>query len=129
MVKMIGARKMLARKEQGFPPETEGEVQAFKIGDLYILGLPFETFLGIKHRIAQKTGLEKLLVLSTTNGYLGYAPTKEHFLKAKEKGGTYSDSTVPFIAGRLPYTENLEDEIAAAGIEVLHQAGGEQDSS
>jgi len=58
------------------------EIQAIKVGDTYIVGLPGEVFshigLEIKSR-AHKLGLDKVLVFALANGNPGYIPAEHDY--------------------------------------------------
>jgi hypothetical protein len=53
--------------------ELPGEVAAFFLGDLALLGLPGEIFMGVAQDIRQRAASRKLLIATVTNGCLpGY---------------------------------------------------------
>ena len=58
------------------------EIQAIRIGDIYVVGIPGEVFsrigLEIKRR-ACEIGLNKVLVFALTNGNPGYIPAEEDY--------------------------------------------------
>jgi len=58
------------------------EVQAIRVGDTYLVGLPGEVLsqigLEIKSR-ARKLGLDKILVFALTNGNPGYIPAEDDY--------------------------------------------------
>lgn len=59
------------------------EIQAIRIGDIYIVGVPGEVFsrigLEIKKRAKSELGLDKVLVFALTNGNPGYIPAEEDY--------------------------------------------------
>ena len=94
-------------------------MQTFRLGELIIFGTPFELFYGIKQRILQETGHNRLLVLSLCNDSMGYAPTKEMWSAYDKDFAFYPRDIVPFYFGKAPFTEHLEDEIVGAFYELL----------
>lgn len=99
-------------------------VHALRLGPLTLLGYNVEVFHGIKRRIQEALG-EDCLVLSTTNGWLGYAPTHDAYEPPAEPYPAYE---VPIIACHLPFRPDIEDDLVAAGVRaagVLH-AGSEE---
>ncbi|HIO09485.1 TPA: hypothetical protein EYN09_21440 [Candidatus Poribacteria bacterium] len=74
----------LTRRETGEVGDVEKiEIQCINIGGIYFVGLPGEIFTEIGLNIASKSGIEKLLLISMTNGSYGYFPT----MIAYEQGG------------------------------------------
>ena len=111
-VRAQARRTLLGALERGESLEAPTDMQALRLGDLVILGTPFELFRGIKQRVLKEIGREPTLVLSTTNDYFGYAPTKEAYLRETDDRASYARDTVPLIIGSAPFTADLEDEIA-----------------
>lgn len=59
-------------------PETiDAKVQAIRIGDVAICGLPFETFCEIGLEVKRKSPFETTIFVGLANGYEGYLPTPE----------------------------------------------------
>ena len=102
--------------------ESPTDMQALRLGDLVILGTPFELFRGIKERVLKEIGRKPALVLSTTNDYFGYAPTKDAYERAGDGRASYARDTVPLIIGSAPFTAGLEDEIAEACARLVREA-------
>ena len=66
----------------------------------------------IKRRLQAEVGKEALL-LSVTNGFLGYAPLREYYHRTPQP---YSVAWVPYMLGWVPFTDNIEDEVLAAAV-------------
>jgi hypothetical protein len=59
-------------------PETiDAKVQAIRIGDVAICGLPFETFCEIGLELKRESPFRTTIVVGLANGYEGYLPTPE----------------------------------------------------
>jgi Neutral/alkaline non-lysosomal ceramidase, N-terminal len=121
-----GSRRQLAALERGDAPVTLAPMAALRAGPLLILGVPFELFRDIKERIVRELGPQTgpVLVLSCTNDFLGYAPTRATIENAAD--GHYARDTVPVIMGRAPFTPGLEDEIVENCLRLAAQLGSEQ---
>lgn len=71
----VYAERTLAMAEG---PETIGaKVQAIRVGDVAICGLPFETFCEIGLEVKGESPFETTIVVGLANGYEGYLPTPE----------------------------------------------------
>ncbi len=71
------------------------EAQAFRIGDLAIVGLPGEVFCEYAINIAARSPFEQTAVMAYTNGNPGYIPTAA----AYEHGGYEVDGAYRFYCG------------------------------
>lgn len=111
-VRLTAAGKMLARLEVGGTLDDAAEVQALRLGELLIVGAPFELFRGVKEQVRRALGREPALVLSNTNGALGYAVTGE--ISRRKGPGHYARDLAPWIHGVPPFRADLADEIVAA---------------
>jgi len=69
------------------------EIQVFKIGDIYILGLPGEVLAEIGLEIKKKASIENLFIISLSNDVCGYVCHSE----AYGKGG-YESTTATILA-------------------------------
>lgn len=59
-------------------PETiDAKLQAIRIGDVAICGLPFETFCEIGLELKRESPFRTTIVVGLANGYEGYLPTPE----------------------------------------------------
>ena len=71
----------------------------------------------IKRRFQAEQG-DMALLLSITNGFLGYAPLREYYQASTMR---YAVRTVPLMLGSRPFTENFEDEVLAAALQVTRK--------
>ncbi|MEX2512151.1 MAG: hypothetical protein WD398_04535 [Cyclobacteriaceae bacterium] len=62
---------------ESWPEEIKVIIQAFKIGDLGIAAIPFETFAEIGLEIKDKSPFDKTFTISIANGSYGYLPTPQ----------------------------------------------------
>ena len=113
MVYVKGLRKILT-DGTGQPPLT---VQSFRLGPVTFTGLPLELMHRIKRRFQAEQG-DMALLLSITNGFLGYAPLREYYQASTMR---YAVRTVPLMLGSRPFTENFEDEVLAAALQVTRK--------
>ena len=60
-----------------FPDTVPVRVQAMRVGDIAILGIPCEVFAEIGLELKQKSPFKSTFVISLANGYNGYLPTPE----------------------------------------------------
>ena len=72
----IYARETVLLSE--YPPQVQAIVQALRIGDLGIVGIPCETFVETGLAIKEASPLQPTFCISLANGYNGYLPTPEH---------------------------------------------------
>lgn len=79
----VYARKTLDLVEK--PDETKIILQAFRIGDLGVAAIPFETFAEIGLEIKEKSPFKTTFTIELANGSHGYLPTpKQHKLGGYE---------------------------------------------
>jgi neutral ceramidase len=67
-------RETLKRIERGDAP-IPAEIQVFRIGDVAIVGIPGEFFVGLGLQIKRESTAPYTIISETTNGWLGYIPT------------------------------------------------------
>jgi hypothetical protein len=79
---------------QGTHPVMPVEIQALRIGDLQLIGIPGELFAVLGLQIQADLSPQRCLVLTYSNDYLGYIPSP----MAYEHGGY---ETVPGWANQL----------------------------
>jgi hypothetical protein len=60
-----------------FPDDIDVILQAFKIGDLGIGAIPFETFVEIGLELKERSPMEDTFTIALANGLYGYLPTPE----------------------------------------------------
>jgi hypothetical protein len=69
------AKRTLAAKD--WPPTVSVVLQAFRIGDLAVAAIPFETFTEIGLEIKAKSPFKDTFTIELANGGYGYLPTPE----------------------------------------------------
>lgn len=72
----IYAERVLQMQKQ-WPDQVDITLQAFRIGDLGIAAIPFETFTETGLEIKTKTPFKPSFTISLANGSYGYLPTPE----------------------------------------------------
>jgi hypothetical protein len=107
----IALRRELARLEAGEPLDDTIEIQGFRLGDLLLVGAPFEIMLRYKTRVQAEFD-QPVLVLSLCNDARGYAPERESF----DGESNYAAKVVPYLLGYPPFAPSLEDELVEAMI-------------
>lgn len=105
MVYLIGVRKMIANLDAGIRPEITAEVQAARIGELEILGAPFEIMQAIKNDVMAAAKSPQPMVMSLCNGSFGYAPDNTQLQK-----NSYESYMVAFMLRRQPFA-NIHNEL------------------
>jgi len=65
----------LLQMEEEYPDEIEIILQAYRIGDLAVSALPFETFAETGLEIKKKSPFQTTFTISLANGNYGYLPT------------------------------------------------------
>lgn len=84
--------------------------QSLRLGAFTITAFDLELFHGLQRAHHAEFG-DNALLLSTSNGYSGYGPTRAAFDAAR---GRYATDLVPRYIGRDPFTPDIEDELLAA---------------
>jgi hypothetical protein len=74
-----GAVAMYAAMQERQGEPMRAEMQALAVGDVGIVGNPFELFNQLGRRMRDQSPFETTLVLAYTNDYLGYLPSAEEF--------------------------------------------------
>lgn len=120
-VTYLSLRRTVAALEDGRDVRRPLWVHALRLGPLTLLGYNVEVFHGIKRRLADALG-EHCLVLSTTNGWLGYAPTHDAY---EPPADPYPAYEVPLIACHLPFRPDIEDDLVAAGVRAAGRLGAD----
>jgi len=67
-------QEVLKRIERGNDP-VKAEVQVFRIGDVAIVGIPGEMFVGLGLQIKHESPAPYTFISETTNDWIGYIPT------------------------------------------------------
>ncbi|SDT72631.1 neutral/alkaline non-lysosomal ceramidase N-terminal domain-containing protein [Jiangella sp. DSM 45060] len=120
-VTYLSLRRTVAALEDGRDVRRPLWVHALRLGPLTLLGYNVEVFHGIKRRLRDALG-EHCLVLSTTNGWLGYAPTHDAY---EPPADPYPAYEVPIIACHLPFRPDIEDDLVAAGVRAAGRLGAD----
>lgn len=97
-------------------------VQALRIGDAVLLGLPFEITVESGRRFAQDAlaavrdrGVARVVVSSVVNEYWGYVTTGEEYRRQYYEGGhtLYGPKTQPFLSA---HARQVVDATVGAGV-------------
>jgi len=89
-------RETLKRIERGDAP-IPAEIQVLRIGDVAIIGIPGEFFVGLGLQIKRESVAPYTIISETTNGWIGYIPTV----------GTYAEGGYEIHPG--PWSMTNED--------------------
>ena len=73
--RVIYARETLDLAE--YPPKVKAKLQALRIGDLGIVGIPCEVFVETGLAIKKQSPLKPTFTIELANGYNGYLPTPD----------------------------------------------------
>ena len=114
----VAFRRALARLAVGDEGDYPVELQALRLGDLLLVGAPFEVMHRYKRRV-QAEFERPALVMSICNYMVGYAPERECYLAE----GNYAASMVPYLVDETPFTAGLEDEMVTAMVGMLRELG------
>jgi len=104
----------------GFPRVLP--VQVVRVGDVAVVGLPFELTVETGRRIADavvsetaRHGVERVVVSSVANEYSGYCTTPEEYGEQRYEGGhtLYGPRTQPFLAA---HAARLAGEVGRDGL-------------
>lgn len=96
-----------------YPDQLDVVLQSFRIGDLGIAAIPFETFAETGLEIKEKSSFKSTFVIEIANGYNGYLPTPEqHELGGYETwlstNKVQKDATVIIVAKLLNQLSSLK---------------------
>ena len=125
-----GAVAMYAGMLERQDTPMQAEVQALAVGDVGIVGNPFELFSQLGRRMRELSPFAATLVLAYTNDYLGYLPSAEEFDLVN---GIPLEEILDQDRYRWAYgitNTNLErgegDRVIEAGADVLREAHARQ---
>jgi len=90
------------------------EIQALRVGDIAIVGLPGEVFVEYQLRIQERSPFAHTLVLAYTNGNIGYLPTAGAF----PEGGYEVDTAIKYY-GTTMLTPESEEIVVVGACELL----------
>lgn len=106
----IALRRELARLDAGETYTRDARLQGFRIGDLILVGAPFEVMIRYKQRLQTEFPDRSVLPLSLCNGTMGYAPERTSF----DQENNYAAKIVPYLLGYPPLSAAVEDELVEA---------------
>lgn len=96
-------------------PETvAAEVQALRIGDVFLAAQPAELFSGFALELRERWGRDKLLIAGYANGNIGYMPDA-HDIERRSYAATQS----PKCTGQFPFTPASGGVLVDAMLEAL----------
>ena len=109
------AKRLLALAEADAEDLTQPfEIQALRLGDIAIVGLPGEVFVEYQLRIKECSPFEHTLVLAYTNGNIGYLPAAAAF----PEGGYEVDTAIKYY-GTTMLTPACEEMVVGGACELL----------
>jgi hypothetical protein len=130
-------RVLLDRLDQGTALQTTCEIQAARIGDVLIVGHPFELFISLGNEISRLLPHYKIFVTSGTNDTIEYMPTADKFdLKvipgfadATAEGYAYSFPAyrVPWQNGQFHFNPDVGDVVVQALVRLANDVAGESE--
>ncbi|MDD4756617.1 MAG: hypothetical protein PHG29_11110 [Prolixibacteraceae bacterium] len=96
-----------------YPDQLDVVLQSFRIGDLGVVAIPFETFAETGMEIKEKSPFKSTFVIELANGYNGYLPTPEqHELGGYETwlstNKVEKDASVKIVAKLLNQLSSLK---------------------
>ncbi|MDF1741057.1 MAG: hypothetical protein P1U86_17980 [Verrucomicrobiales bacterium] len=96
----------------GYPDKVEVRIQAIRVGDLAIVGIPCEVFAATGLAIKEASAFPASFIMELANGYHGYLPSAQ-----QHEWGGYET-----WAARSAYLEvNAEEKIRDAAIALLNE--------
>ena len=109
--KTMGERAFLRRIQRiiNLPEETCTWVQALRIGDIALVGVPGEFFVELGLEIKKRSPFAQTMVLELANDSIGYLPTRRAF-----KEGGYEPQASNFLPG-------VGEQIVETAITLLSQ--------
>jgi neutral ceramidase len=102
---------LFARAQLELAPRTApyaAEIQAFRIGDLGVVGLPGEFFVEFGLELKRRSPAAQTFVVGLANGSLGYVPTAAAFAQGGYEPTSWHYSKLAPAAGPLCVAAALE---------------------
>ena len=99
----------------------ETEIQAVKIGGLYMLCQPSELYYRYHREIERRMPDSKVFVVGFANDYAGYIATPDKYTLDNGKKYSYSAYLVPLIRGEFRYADNAGDVLADGLLEAAKE--------
>lgn len=106
-------------KGDAVPKTLDVEIHVFRLGDVGIVGMPFEPFQGIGRQIRAGSSLPLTIPCGYTNvsyGYLTDGPNTGD--------GEYQSAHYRYSKFRPPYAKPAGDVVAAQAVEILNRFAG-----
>lgn len=97
------------------PESLEAEVQALRIGDVWLAANPSELFTSLGLNVRQNWSHDDLFMLGYSNGSIGYLPDAE-----EAKNRTYASIQSPKFMGQFPFTEKSGEVMVSALLDSLN---------
>ncbi|MFO7948495.1 MAG: neutral/alkaline non-lysosomal ceramidase N-terminal domain-containing protein [Trueperaceae bacterium] len=113
-VRAIALRRELKRQQAGVEYEHTVQIQALRIGEIVMVGAPFEITHRYKRTVQAKCD-GPVFVMGLCNGAQGYLPEREVF----EEEDNYAAKTVPYLLGYPPFAPSVEDEVTSAMVDIV----------
>ncbi|MCW8130441.1 MAG: neutral/alkaline non-lysosomal ceramidase N-terminal domain-containing protein [Planctomycetota bacterium] len=108
------AHEVLAVLAANPPAALSCEVQAIRVGDAAILGLPGEIYTLIGQEIRKRSPFKHTWVVGFANGNIGYvADPRDYEIE------TYASHMTPKIYGYLPFKPSAWESMVEAGVKAL----------
>ncbi len=113
-VRAIALRRELKRQQAGVEYEHTVQIQALRIGEIVMVGAPFEITHRYKRTVQGKCD-NPVFVMGLCNGAQGYLPEREVF----EEEDNYAAKTVPYLLGYPPFAPSVEEEVTSAMVDIV----------
>ncbi len=91
------------------------EVQALRLGEIILVGIPGEVFVEIGLGIKEGSPFEHTYVTAHTNGCIGYMPTKQAF----EEGG-YETHSAYRLYGIYPMDQDVAEKMINTSLKLIN---------
>ena len=95
------------------------------MGELQFMGAPFEIMQAIKNDIVSASSAPYPMVMSLTNGGIGYAPDNGSLQKQGNSCGDYAAFLTPLIFGHFPFAD-IHNEMVRFMLELEKTLGTEK---
>ncbi len=109
-----GLRRELARISAGTPIDDTFELWAMRLGEIVLIGAPFEIMHIYKRRVQAAFDFP-VLVMALCNGAEGYLPERESFTME----GNYGAMRTPYMLGKTPFSPDVEDVVVEGMIDLV----------
>ncbi len=104
-----------SRRAGDVPDHVTAEIQVIALGDLALVGVPGELFAELGLAIKRAAALPRTLVLSYTNGNLGYIPTRA----AYAQGGYEVDTAYRYYGYPAAVAPDAGEIVVATALELI----------